>query len=292
MTNREHERGGMAAGALGGLAVLIGLAGPATAQGFGQPNTGQQPGFQQPGFQQPGIQQPGFQQPNFQQPGIQQPQFGQNPGGQPGYNPSSAQFAPSMVGAWSSQQSSQFGPVQMTDAFSPDGQYVSVAAWQQTGLIVRVWGTYRSGPAGPNQLRLELQMQGYLPKQLCLPAQGVPPLCQPFPTPPPTATVMVTFTSPSSFQSVLQNTPSAPMVMATRDPNPALLQQQVAPQQTLNLPAPPPGPTPYPSPTPYATPAPSPAPYRQTCDDGHTRTICSIRGGRLVSSGGCLACVD
>ena len=294
MTYNAHGRPGIVVAALGSLILLSGLPGPAAAQGFGQPNNGQQPGFQQPSFQQPGFQQPGFQQPGFQQPGFQQPGFGQNPGGQPGLNPSGAQFAPSMVGAWSSQKSSQFGPIQQTDAFSQDGRYVSVAAWQQTGLIVRVWGTYRASPAGPNQLTVELQMQGSMPQQICVPSQGSSPLCRPFDAPPQTATVTVTFTSPSSFQAITQNDPSAEMRLATREPNPVLLQRQVAPQQMLNLPAP--APLPYvPSPPSYPTPYRSPS-YSSNpgpkCDDGHTRTICMIREGRLVSSGGCLVCVD
>ena len=296
MTDMAVKKFGITAGVVGGLVLLLGTAGAATAQGFGQPNSGQQPGFQQPGlqqpgFQQPGFQQPGFQQPSYQQPSYQQPQIGQNPGGQPGLDPSAAQFAPSMVGFWTTQADSPMGPVQQTDGFNAQGQYVSVGAWQQTGLIVRIWGVYRASPAGPNQLRVELQMQDYLPKQMCVPGQSMPPSCTTFPAPPPTASVLVTFTSPSSFQALTEGNPSAPLRTAVREPNPVLLQQQVPPQQVLNLPQPSPviAPSVGRGPPIVSPVAPS---YRSTCDDGHTRTICSIRGGRLVSSGGCLACVD
>ena len=193
-----------------------------------------------------------------------------------------------MVGAWSAQRTSQFGPVQQTDAFSQDGRYVSVAVFQTAGLIARVWGTYRASPAGPNQLRVDLQMQGYLPQQICTQSPGAQPLCQPF-TLPATDASMVTFTSPNSFQAISPINPATGIMTATRDQNPVLLQQQVAPQQLVNLPAPPP--SGYIGPA-IQTPAYNvPSSRVSRCDDTQTRTSCAITGGRLVVSDGCLVCL-
>ena len=294
---RAQQITGAAAAALGGFLLLIALTGAAAAQGFGPPNSAQPPSIQEPGFQQPGF---------------HAPQSGQNPGGRLGFNQPAAQFAPSMVGTWTSYKASQLGPVQQTDTFSQDGRYVSVAAWRQTGLIARVWGTYRASPAGQNQLTVQLQMQGYLPKEICVPkGMGAAPLCQPFPAPQPTATLTVTFTSPSWFQAITQGDPSDQMSLATRDPDPVLLQREVAPRQIVNLPEPAPLPRQERSAEPHPAPPPNqPPPYRSicddsryrsacedsrnrsTCDDSRTRMICAIRGGRLVNPGGCLICAE
>ena len=267
MMKAQHGMAWFAALALGGL---LAVAGPTP---FGPGGTAAAQGFGRPGFQQP---------QSGQNPA------GQYPAGQPAFNPSAAQSAPSMVGAWSSQHNTKFGPVQQTDAFSQDGRFVSVSVYQTIGLIARVWGVYRVSPAGPNQFRVELQFQGHLPQQLCTQAPGAQPSCNPFPIPGADAT-MVTFTSPNSYQSISATDPSSGTITATRDPNPVLLQQQVAPQQLVNLPALPP--SPYAGPAVQAPRYSAPSSPVSRCSDTQARTSCAIAGGRLVVSDGCLVCL-
>ena len=249
-----RDAAGLAAKALGGVLSLLGMTGIASAQGFNPPNSGQQPGF----------------------------------------SPYATQFVPSIVGAWTAQRPSQFGPAQQTDAFSQDGRFVSVILSQTTGLLVRAWGSYRANPAGPNQLRLDIALQDFLPKEVCGQSPGTEMICRPFGPLPQTDTVLVTFTSPSSFQAVSQSNQSAGPVIATRELNPVLLQRQVAPQQVINLPA-----LPQPSQAtpayPYTPATPSAPAYSSStlsrCSDLQARTSCVIAGGRLVVSDGCLVCL-
>ena len=293
---------------LGAAALAAGLAaaGPAAAQGYGQQPFGQQPGGQQPGGQpygQPGgpysqqpYQQPYSPQPYPQQPYPQQPYAQQPAPPQPGgYGQPAPQAVPSMAGAWSGQRQGSPGVGRQTDAFSADGKFVSVV---EVGPgLVRAWGYYRATPAGPNQLRVEFQVQGYLPKQLCAQPPGGPMQCEPFQLPATDAS-MVTFTSADSFQASSLANPSAGSIQEARDPNPVMLNRQVPEQLVVPIAQPPaPSPGPYPAPTPYVTPYVSPiSPYRPkagpACDDLQQRRICAINDGHLVPSGGCLVCVS
>ena len=200
-----------------------------------------------------------------------------------------------MVGAWSGQRYDQGGPVQQTDAFSADGKFVSVARLAN-GLLGRVWGSYRSTPVGPNQLRVDFQAQGWLPQQVCRQQQGSAPECQPFQIPA-TDTVLVTFTSPNSFQSVSQ-TAQGSGIVETRDPSPSMLQAQAPQTWTINVvPAPQVGPAPTPVVTPYISPrnrgpATNIPGLGGNCDDLQQQRICNINDGSLVRGrDGCLKCL-
>ena len=245
------------------LCVAVLLAGPAWSQGFGQAPGGSAPS----GYGQPG----------------QADGFG------------SAQGGPSILGAWSGQHFDQGGTIQQTDAFSPDGKFVSVARLPN-GFLARTWGYYRASPAGPNQVRVDLQAQGWLPQQVCRQVQGAMPDCQPFQIPA-NDTVLVTFTSPNSFQSVSQTMQGA-SIAETRDPNPFLLQAQAPQRWTINVvPAPQTGPGPAPVGTPYVSPfqrgpATNIPGLGGNCDDLQQQRICNINDGTLVRGrDGCMKCL-
>lgn len=270
------ERGSSKVLAMWVLGAGLMAAGPGTAQGFGQQPSGQQPFGQQPFGQPPG------------QPYVQQPPFSPPP-----FSPPNAQSLPSLVGTWSGQRQGDAGPVHQTDAFSGDGKFVTVA--ELGPGLVRVWGYYRTSPAGQNAIRVEFQVAGYLPQQFCAQAPGGPLVCRPFQLPMSDAS-LVTFTSPDSFQASSVQNPAAGPIQETRDPNPYLLQRQVPAQlvvQTNPPPTPYPAPSPYPAPPPYPTPMPYPRPTAgPACNDLQQRRICNINDGHLVPSGGCLVCVS
>ena len=251
--------------------------GEVRAQGFGQqPSYGGQPFGQAPAGPKPSSNTP-FP---FGQPGS---------GGQQGNAD-----APSLVGAWSGQTMTQNGPVQQTDYFGPDGNYVSVARLQN-GFTARIWGQYRVTPINQVQLRLDLQAQGWLPQQLCRQEGSGQPSCSPFQIPQTDSTI-VSFLSPTALVSVSQTMPNT-SITESRDQNPTLLQAQVQQQFVLRVPVQ--QPTPSPSYQPGA-PGPVVVPYQPIaprytgpkCDDLQQRRICNINDGHLVSSGGCLVCVS
>ena len=242
------------------LASLIGLcAAPAGAQTYGQPY--------QPGFQ------PGPYQPTPYQPGPAQPY------GTPA-NP------PSIVGTWSGQIDGPNGTGQQADSFSPDGQFVSVVRLPN-GLLGRAWGTYRATPVSPNQLRIESQLQGWLPREVCQQPAGGQPQCQPFQVPP-TDTSLVTFSSPDQRQTMSETSAGA-LLNSMRDNQPALLQAQT-PLRWVTVVQPSAAPAPIaPSYSPsYRA---SPTPTRNSCPNDDIQISVCKYSGTLVRSGGCLRCV-
>ena len=272
--------------------ALLCLAGAAAAQGYGQPPYNQQQPMQQQPYAQPGF--------------GPQPGFGQNPPqGQPGFNqpgpnqPGMEQGGVSLTGAWSGDKQDQNGVMRLTEYFGPDGSYVT-AGMLGNGLMFRGWGTYRTQQTAQNQFRVEVQLQGYLPQQLCgQPPGGAPQNCVPFQLPP-TSVSVLTFTSLSSFQEVALTVPDGGSINMSRDANPYLLQRQVPPQGIINVPAPPQQQVqqqpyvPVPAPTApayrpsYRT---SPISPRNSCpNDDIQRSVCKY-SGRLITSGGCLQCV-
>ena len=268
------------------VAAVLALASPAAAQNYG-PQPGFQPGpyqpapYQQPNpYAQPGpYQQPGPFQPNPYQPGTAPP-AGQVSGG------------PSLVGTWSGQSNGPNGMVQQSDAFSADGRFVSVARLPN-GFLARVWGTYRSAQVSPNQLRLQTQLEGWLPREVCQQQAGGQPQCQPFQIPT-SDTSLVTFSSPSQFQSMSEANAGG-MVNEMRDNQPALLQAQ-APQRWLTVLQPSANPGPAPVIAPYVNPS-SRGPATNipglggNCDDLQQRRICGINDGQLIRGrDGCLRC--
>ena len=246
------------------IAALL-LAMPAAAQNYGP-----QPGYQPGPYQQPNPYQLGPTPPTSQ--------------------PASG---PSLIGTWSGQSSGQNGLIQQADSFGPDGRFMSVGRLPN-GFLARLWGIYRTTPVGPNQLRLETQLQGWLPQEICQQPTGQQPQCQPFQLPA-EDTSLVTFSSPDQFQSMSQ-TGAGNMLNETRDNQPALLQAQ-APQRWVMVvqpsPAPVPGPSPAPvtvNPRPYLSP--TPAPHRNACPNDDIQSNVCKYSGRLVTSGGCLRCVN
>ena len=255
----------------GAIATIL-LATPSLAQQYGQPY---QP---QPGYQP---------QPSFQP----QPSYQSGPGQ---YSSPPASGVLSIVGAWSGFSTGPSGTLKQADAYSADGRFVSVAQLSN-GFIGRISGFYRTTPVGPNQLRLDLQLQGWLPREICQQMAGGQPQCQPVQIPT-NDTVIVTFNSPDDLHGDDQVTPGN-FINEQRDNQPALLQAQ-APQRWINviqpsapvLAGPPPVITPYVTPG-RRQPATNIPGLGGNCDDLQQRRICAINNGRLVSSGGCLACV-
>ncbi len=168
---------------LAALAVIA-LASSAAAQNFGP-----QPGYQPGPYQPAPFQQPGPFQPNPYQPGAAPPAAQSSSG-------------PSIVGTWSGTATGTSGQTQISEAFSPDGTFVSVGRLAN-GFVARVWGTYRFSPAGPGQFRLETQLAGWLPRETCQQMAENPPQCQPMQLPT-TGVSLVTFPSPTQLQSTSQ----------------------------------------------------------------------------------------
>ena len=131
----------------------------------------------------------------------------------------------SLVGTWSGYSVGSQGTIPQSEAFSENGQFVTVSR-QSNGFIGRYWGNYRTTPIGPNQLRLETQLQGYLPRETCSQVPGNPPNCHPMPLQPYSVTT-VTFSSP--YQMSTDNG-----VTEQRDNQPALLQAQ-APERWVTM---------------------------------------------------------
>jgi hypothetical protein len=170
--------------------------------------------------------------------------------------------------------------------FQPDGNFIRVSQLAN-GTLLRYWGQYRVSPAGPNQLRLESNTTGWLPRQFCSQAPGFPMKCSPVPHPA-EMTFMLNFTSPSTIQ--------AEGLMLVRDASPALLQQNVPEQAVLAAQAPT---------TPVIQQPVVPggggnsgggyrpiSPPGGQCDDLQQQRICSVNNGYFVNSGGCLKCIS
>lgn len=133
-----------------------------------------------------------------------------------------------LVGSWSGQRPSQGGMDRITDLYQPDGSFVSVLQLPN-GTIQRMWGMYRLAPAGPGQFRIDFQLQGHLPLQICAQAPGSPMSCRPNDVPQ-SVSGMVTMTSPASFQ--------VNGIMMARDDAAPLLRAAVPQQLVLGIPAP------------------------------------------------------
>jgi hypothetical protein len=116
----------------------------------------------------------------------------------------------------------------VTEAYMPDGSFVSVQQLPN-GTLQRTWGHYQATPVSQYELRMDFQVDGWLPRQICSQAPGFPVHCQPYEVPRGTSSVMA-MTSQSSFQ--------ASGVMMMRDSNPYLLQQPVPDQVLLAAQAP------------------------------------------------------
>lgn len=191
--------------------------------------------------------------------------------------------APDLVGAWSAAMPGQGGMTQITAAYDAGGNYVSVQR-EPNGTLLRIWGSYRAVPVSATQLRLETQVQGWSPHQVCAQAPGFAVKCGDF-TPPAAPPATLEFSSPESFR--VQG------VVAHRDNAPALLQMNVPDRIVLAAPAPvrpvnPPdggrgggG---------HVTPV---NPVNGAArDELQQRRICSINGGNLVVASGRLTCVN
>ena len=230
--------------------------------------------------------------------GGSNPGFGPTPGyGQGTPTPGDGQGGPSLAGAWSGDSNTQGFAAHGTDFYGSDGRFVS-AVQLSNGMLIRIWGHYRTSSIGSGRLLVDFQPEGSLPREMCLQQPGLSPACQPFATPQPNSLV-VTFTSPDTLQGFDPQKPGQPPVMSRRDANPYLLQRQV-PNQEVVLMQPPPAvsaPQSGPSRGGYAPPAPvvggyqSPRSTGPKCDDVLQRRLCRY-DGRLVSSGGCLVCVN
>lgn len=192
--------------------------------------------------------------------------------------------APDLVGAWSTSMPGQGGTAHATESFKPDGTYVAVRQ-EPNGTVLRMWGRYRATPAGASQVRLEHEMQGWLPRRICAQSPGFPVKCNAF-TPPPAPPVTLSFSSPSTF--------TVNGLRLVRDASPALLDIAVGEQLVLNAPAPvaPQMAQPVmPKLHPYVTPRdPTAGPGR---DDLQQRRVCAVNDGQVVKEyGGRLRCVD
>jgi hypothetical protein len=186
-------------------------------------------------------------------------------------NAAAAQDA-NLVGAWSGTSPGQGGPELHTEWFGQDGSYVSVERLPN-GSMQRFWGVYRATPAGSGVVNVYFQATDWLPHEICTQAPGFAAKCVAY-TPPLSASVTLRFTSASTLQ--INNT------TLTRDPAPALLQQQVpekllqqarAPvQPTIRQPVAPAGAR-------YQTPH---DPGRPGGDDLQQERICAVNNGQIV----------
>ena len=133
-----------------------------------------------------------------------------------------------LTGAWSGQRPGQGGMDHITDSYQPDGSFVSVLQLPN-GTVQRLWGHYQATPTAPNAGRVDFQVEGHLPLQICAQAPGFPVNCRPNQVQG-SATANITMTSPSSFM--------VNGIVMSRDPAPYLLQQRVPEQLVLAARAP------------------------------------------------------
>ena len=132
------------------------------------------------------------------------------------------------TGAWSWSSPGQFGMDANTVLFQGDGRFVRESRWGN-GVLVRNWGQYRLTVVGPGRFRLDTKTEGWLPRISCMQVPGFAPNCRDMPGAP-DGPSMLTFTSAQSF--AFDNG-----LVATRDPQAALLQQPVPERLFTMLPA-------------------------------------------------------
>lgn len=175
---------------------------------------------------------------------------------------------PSLVGTWSGLSTSPNSHGQQAEEYGADGRFTA-AGRRFDGLPYRVWGTWRSTPAGPDQLRVEVRIEGWFPREVCREGGVGPSGCQTARLPA-TDTSLVTFDGPDRMRSASEDRPGS-VATETRDSDPALLRITVPERWTF-----------------------SPVPSRSTpgCDELQQRRICAVNGGHLMRpSDGCLTCV-
>jgi len=186
-----------------------------------------------------------------------------------------------LLGAWSGTAAGQGGMDRLATQFNPDGTFL-FAHQLPNGSVERRWGQYRVTPNGPNQMRVDFQIAGWLPHQICAQAPGFPVNCRPYNVPT-NSTWNVIQQSPGMFQF--------DGVSMARDSMPGLLQQAV-PDRVVNAVPAPVAPVmrqpvvPGGQSTPFNRPG-----LGNNCDDLQQQRICSINNGNLVTSGGCLKCI-
>ncbi len=216
-----------------------------------------------------------------QYPQGQYPQ-GQYPQGSP-----NEQLGPmDITGGWSTEVSGPQGVTRAAAVYGSDGTFVTLMQLPN-GSIQKIWGTYTATQISPTQVQLEGQTQGWLPQQICAEAPGFPMRCQPY-TVPPTESVTVQFTSPSTIE--------ADGALWNRDPSPALLQAQVPAQVVNTVPAPvqPIIPQPVDPNNPDAgnPDAGNPGAGNPGCDDLQQERLCTVNDGTIVMEGGCEKCLS
>jgi hypothetical protein len=218
------------------------------------------------------------QQNQYQQQGqYQQPnQFPQGPS-------NGAAGPMDITGGWSTEVSGPQGVTRAAAVYGNDGTFVTLMQLPN-GSIQKIWGTYTATQVAPGQIQLNGQTQGWLPQQICAEAPGFPMRCQPY-TVPPTQSVTVQFTSPSTIE--------ADGALWNRDPSPALLQAQVPAQVVNNVPAPvqPIIPQPFDPNNPQPISPNNPVAGNPGCDDLQQERICTVNDGTIVMSGGCEKCL-
>jgi hypothetical protein len=208
-------------------------------------------------------------------PLLATPAIGETGYGDNSYPPGSGvpqQQGPSPLGAWlGTGQPTNLGAPRVTMAFAPNGQFVRVEQTPQ--FIGRRWGTYQAQQVGPTAWRVLLQTQGQLPQQICSQMTMGGVTCSPMQAPGPIQ---------MSLQLTAPDTMMVDGVPYQRDQG-AALQVQVPAQEML------PVPPAYPS-------GGGGGGYRPLargpqCDDLQQQRVCTINGGRLITSGGCMRCV-
>jgi hypothetical protein len=191
-----------------------------------------------------------------------------------------------ILGAWSAQSPAQGGMANGTDAYYPNGNYVSVLQ-EPNGTMQRIWGTYQTTQVSTSQLRLDFHVQNWAPHQICAQAPGFPTRCSAY-RPPFASSVMVTFLSPDTvrvgnlnisrdpFAPLLQRPVPDRLVLAARAPVQPYIRQPQMPG--LHPYQPPRGPG-------------SVGAMRQDTDNQQYR-ICAVNGGQVVRlNDGTLSCV-
>jgi hypothetical protein len=246
-------------------AIILALALPGAAQAQNQYQQGQYPQGQ---YQQGQYPQGQYQQGQYPQGQYQQGQYPQgSPNGQAG--------STDVTGGWSTEVQGPQGVTRAAAVYGSDGTFVTLMQLPN-GSIQKIWGTYTATQISPNQVQLNGQTQGWLPQQICAEAPGFPMRCQPY-TVPPTQSVTVQFTSPSTIE--------ADGALWNRDPSPALLQLPVPAQVVNNVPAPVQPIIPQPiNPN-------NPVVGNSGCDDLQQERICTVNDGTIVMSGGCEKCL-
>lgn len=176
-----------------------------------------------------------------------------------------------IVGTWSAGEP-QSG---IAFAFNPDGTYVNVSGG--AGASQRLWGRYRTTASG-NAVRIDFQVMGWAPRQMCVQVSGGARACRPY-SPIYSNAATVTFTSSSTFE--------AGGTQFRRDPSPYLLQTQIPEileREVANA-APPMRQPVMPTLHPYRTPGGPGSVQGMQWDTDHAQPyrICAVNGGSVYT---------